>query len=173
MSIFDKRITAMKKILLLSDTHNYIDESILKHARTVDEIWHSGDIGSLQLLEQLQEITTVRAVWGNIDGQDVRIRIPKVATFECEGLKIMMTHIGGYPGKYEPSMRQQIIDYKPNIYISGHSHILKVMNDSKMNLLHMNPGAIGKTGFHLKRTMLEFEIDNGVPKNLAVIEYEK
>ena len=163
----------MKKILILSDTHNYLDEAILSHARGVDEIWHSGDIGSLQVLEQLQEITTVHAVYGNIDGQDIRIRIPKIATFECEGLKIMMTHIGGYPGKYEPTIFPEILKQKPAIFISGHSHILKVMNDKKLNLLHINPGAIGKTGFHNVRTMIELEIDNGVPKNFAVIECKR
>lgn len=163
----------MKKILLLSDTHNYIDDAIIKHAQNVDEIWHAGDIGSLDLYEKLQAIKPVRAVWGNIDGQDLRIRIPKILTFECEGVKVLMTHIGGYPGKYDATTYSQILAYKPNIFISGHSHILKVMNDKKLHLLHMNPGAIGKFGFHLKRTMLEFTIDNGVPKNLAVIEYEK
>ena len=160
----------MKRILLISDTHNYMDATILSHAEKVDEIWHAGDIGSLALLEKLQSIKPVQAVWGNIDGQDVRIRVPKIAQFECDGLKIMMTHIGGYPGKYEPSVRAQILEYKPNIFISGHSHILKVMNDPKLGLLHMNPGAIGKTGFHQKRTMIEFEINNGIPQNLAVVE---
>ena len=160
----------MKRILLISDTHNYMDATILSHAEKVDEIWHAGDIGSLALLEKLQSIKPVQAVWGNIDGQDVRIRVPKIAQFECEGLKIMMTHIGGYPGKYEPSIRVQLLEYKPNIFISGHSHILKVMNDPKLGLLHMNPGAIGKTGFHQKRTMIEFEINNGIPQNLAVVE---
>ena len=163
----------MKKILLISDTHGYIDNVIVSHAEKADEIWHAGDIGSLALLERLESIKPVRAVWGNIDGQDLRIRIPKIAQFECEGMKIMMTHIGGYPGKYEPSVVSQIVDYKPNIFISGHSHILKVMNDPKLGLLHMNPGAIGKSGFHQKRTMLEFEIDNGIPKNLSVIECDK
>jgi len=160
----------MKRILLISDTHNYMDATILSHAEKVDEIWHAGDIGSLELLEKLQNIKPVHAVWGNIDGQDVRIRVPKIAQFECEGLKIMMTHIGGYPGKYEPSIQVQLLEYKPNIFISGHSHILKVMNDPKLGLLHMNPGAIGKTGFHQKRTMIEFEINNGIPQNLAVVE---
>lgn len=163
----------MKKILLISDTHDYLDEAILSHARNVDEIWHSGDIGSLHVLETLQQITTVRAVWGNIDGQDLRIQIPKIQKFECEGLRIMMTHIGGYPNKYESSILSQIIEYKPHIFISGHSHILKVMNDSKLHLLHMNPGAVGKTGFHKQRTMIEFEIDNGTPKNLAVVEFNR
>ncbi|MCQ2960225.1 MAG: metallophosphatase family protein [Bacteroidales bacterium] len=163
----------MKKILLLSDTHNYLDEAILKHVKSVDEIWHSGDIGSLHLLEELQNLKPVRAVWGNIDGQDLRVRIPKVEKFECEGLRIMMTHIGGYPGKYDSSVLPQIVEYKPNIFISGHSHILKVMNDSKLHLLHMNPGAVGKTGFHKQRTMIRFEIENGVPKNLAVVEFNR
>ncbi|MBR5434137.1 MAG: metallophosphoesterase family protein [Bacteroidales bacterium] len=160
----------MKRILLISDTHNYIDATMIAHAERADEIWHAGDIGSLALLEKLQEIKPVRAVWGNIDGQDVRIRVPKIAQFECEGLKVMMTHIGGYPGRYDPTVRMEILKERPQLFVSGHSHILKVMNDKKLGLLHMNPGAIGKTGFHQVRTMIEFEIDNGVPKNLAVVE---
>ena len=160
----------MKRILLISDTHNYIDATMIAHAERADEIWHAGDIGSLALLEKLQEIKPVRAVWGNIDGQDVRIRVPKIAQFECEGLKVMMTHIGGYPGRYDPTVRMELLKERPQLFVSGHSHILKVMNDKKQGLLHMNPGAIGKTGFHQVRTMIEFEIDNGVPKNLAVVE---
>ena len=163
----------MKKILIISDTHNYLDDAIISYAQKVDEIWHSGDIGSLGVLERLQKFTMVHAVYGNIDGQDLRIRIPKIATFECDGLRVLMTHIGGYPGRYDTSVKQEILAYKPNIFISGHSHILKVMNDAKLNLLHINPGAIGKTGFHQKRTMIELVIDGGVPKNLSVIEYNR
>lgn len=163
----------MKKILLLSDTHTYLDEAILHHVKEADEVWHAGDIGSLEIYERIKAIKPIRAVFGNIDGQELRIQIPKIAKFECEGLKIMMTHIGGYPNKYESTILPQILEYKPNIFISGHSHILKIMNDKKLGLLHLNPGAIGKFGFHLKRTMIRFEIDNGIPKNLAVIEFDK
>ena len=163
----------MKKILLLSDTHTYLDEAILHHVKEADEVWHAGDIGSLEIYERIKAIKPIRAVFGNIDGQELRIQIPKIAKFECEGLKIMMTHIGGYPNKYESTILHQILEYKPNIFISGHSHILKIMNDKKLGLLHLNPGAIGKFGFHLKRTMIRFEIDNGIPKNLAVIEFDK
>ncbi len=163
----------MKKILLISDTHNSLDDAVVKHAKQVDEVWHAGDIGSLALLEKLQNITTVRAVYGNIDGQDLRIRIPQVAVFECEGLKVMMTHIGGYPKHYEHSIYAQLLIEKPKLFISGHSHILKVMNDPKLGLLHMNPGAMGTTGFHKKRTMITFEIENGTPQNLAVIELDR
>jgi hypothetical protein len=163
----------MKKILLISDTHNSLDDAVVKHAKQVDEVWHAGDIGSLALLEKLQSITTVRAVYGNIDGQDLRIRIPQVAVFECEGLKVMMTHIGGYPKHYEQSIYAQLLTEKPKLFISGHSHILKVMNDPVLGLLHMNPGAMGTTGFHKKRTMLTFEIENGTPRNLAVIELDR
>lgn len=172
MRSFWERIV-MKKILLLSDTHNYLDSNFTKFAVSVDEIWHAGDIGSVQLLEQMQALKPLRAVYGNIDGQDVRARVPKIALFECDGLKIMMTHIGGYPGRYDASIYQAILKERPDIFISGHSHILKVMRDAKLHLLHMNPGAYGKTGFHLKRTMLRFDIENGVPQNLAVIEYDK
>lgn len=163
----------MKKILLLSDSHAYLDDAILQHVQEADEIWHAGDIGSLETYEKLKALKPIRAVYGNIDGQDLRIQIPKIAKFECEGLKIMMTHIGGYPNKYNPAVFTDILEYKPNIFISGHSHILKIMNDSKLGLLHLNPGAIGKFGFHLKRTMIRFEIDNGIPKNLAIIEFDK
>lgn len=163
----------MKKILLLSDTHNYLDDAIMKHIREADEVWHSGDIGSLELLDKIRSVKPVRAVFGNIDGQDLRVQIPKIATFECEGMRVLMTHIGGYPGKYDTSVYAKILEYKPTLFISGHSHILKVMNDKKLGLLHMNPGAVGKYGFHQKRTMLRFEIDNGVPKNLAVIEFDR
>ena len=163
----------MKKILLLSDTHNHLDDAVVKYAKQVDEVWHAGDIGSLALLEKLENITTVRAVYGNIDGQELRARIPRVAVFECEGLSVMMTHIGGYPKHYEQSIYAQLLAEKPRLFISGHSHILKVMNDPTLGLLHMNPGAMGTTGFHKKRTMLTFEIGNGTPKNLAVIELDR
>lgn len=163
----------MKKILLMSDTHDYLDKAILSHVESVDEVWHAGDIGSLRVLDELRNIKPVQVVWGNIDGQDIRIQVPKIAYFECEGCKIMMTHIGGYPGRYESSVYPKIVEYKPHIFVSGHSHILKVMNDPKLGLLHMNPGAIGKTGFHKVRTMIQFEIDKGIPKKLSVIECDR
>ena len=160
----------MKKILLISDTHNSLDDAVVKHAKQVDEVWHAGDIGSLALLEKLQSITTVRAVYGNIDGQDLRIRIPQVAVFECEGLKVMMTHIGGYPKHYEQSIYAQLLTEKPKLFISGHSHILKVKFDKTLGMLHINPGAAGIYGFHKVRTMVRFVVDNGVFKDLEVIE---
>lgn len=163
----------MKKILLLSDTHSYLDPRILSHAQNADEIWHAGDIGNIEIAEQLQSLKPFRAVYGNIDGQEIRAEFPLVQQFELENVRVMMTHIGGYPGRYNPDFRQQIIDYRPKIFISGHSHILKVMPDKKLNLIHMNPGAIGLYGFHQKRTMLRFVLEKGDIKNLEVIEYDR
>lgn len=163
----------MKKILLLSDTHSYLDPRILSHAQNADEIWHAGDIGNIEIAEQLQSLKPFRAVYGNIDGQEIRAEFSLVQKFELENVRVMMTHIGGYPGRYNPDFRQQIIDYRPKIFISGHSHILKVMPDKKLNLIHMNPGAIGLYGFHQKRTMLRFVLEKGDIKNLEVIEYDR
>ena len=160
----------MTKILLLSDTHGYMDDRILHYGRQADEIWHAGDIGNLLVAQKLQAITTLRAVYGNIDGTEIRKEFPLNNRFDCEGVDVWITHIGGYPGKYSPAIRNEIQDNPPKLFICGHSHILKVMNDKKLNLLHMNPGAAGKQGFHKKRTMLRFEIDKGKIDNLEVIE---
>lgn len=163
----------MKQILLLSDTHAYIDDSILKHASECDELWHAGDVGSVALIDALEACCVVRGVYGNVDDADVRLRFKQFARFECEGMKILMTHIGGYPGNYYSNIRAEIQAYKPDIFISGHSHILKVMHDDENSLLHLNPGAIGVQGFHHVRTMLRFVIENGKPRDMAVIEYPK
>lgn len=163
----------MKKILLLSDTHNFINNQILKYVKLADEVWHAGDIGHIKVSDTLQNETKLRAVYGNIDGGDLRKEFPLDQFFELEGVKVFMTHIGGYPHKYVTRVRTKLEEIKPNLYICGHSHILKVQYDNKLNLLHMNPGAAGKHGFHQVRTMLRFELDDGEIKNLEVIELGK
>lgn len=160
----------MKKILLLSDTHSHIDDRILTYARQADEIWHAGDIGDLSVTDQLKNLKPLRAVFGNIDAQEVRKEFPLHNRFMCEDIDVWITHIGGYPGKYSPAIREEIKKNPPKLFICGHSHILKVMPDKKLGLLHMNPGACGKHGFHQVRTMLRFEIDQEEVKNLEVIE---
>ena len=153
-----KKRQIVKKILLLSDTHGYVDEAISKHVQWADEVWHAGDIGDLSVTEALQSQKPLRAVYGNIDGAQARQEFPLDLRFVCEELEVWITHIGGYPGRYDQRIRDKIRENPPHLFISGHSHILKVMNDKKLRLLHMNPGAIGKHGFHQVRTMLRFEV---------------
>lgn len=162
----------MKKILLLSDTHSHIDERILHYAGQADEIWHAGDIGRTEVTDKLKEIRPLRAVYGNIDDAEIRKEFPLNERFMCEEVDVWITHIGGYPGKYSPAIREEIRQNPPKLFICGHSHILKVMNDKNLGLLHMNPGAAGKHGFHKKRTMLRFQIDKMEIKELEVIELE-
>ena len=163
----------MKKILLLSDTHGYLDDRILKYAAEADEIWHAGDVGTTVVSDQLQKIKPLKAVFGNIDGAEVRKEFPLNNRFMCEEVDVWITHIGGYPGRYSPAVKEEIKANPPRIFISGHSHILKVMNDKNLGLLHMNPGAAGKQGFHKVRTMLRFVIDGKEIKDLEVIELGK
>lgn len=163
----------MKKILLISDTHGFIDDDILKYAKNVDEVWHAGDIGSQKVVELIQQIKPLRAVYGNIDDQTIRADFPLDNIFNIEQVKIWITHIGGYPYRYNFRIKEALIKNPPNLFISGHSHILKVQYDKKLNLLHMNPGAVGKYGIHTIRTMLRFEIDGKDIKNLEVIELSK
>ncbi len=158
------------KILLLSDTHSYIDERILHYASEVDEVWHAGDIGDLSVTDQLQKVAPLRAVYGNIDDHKIRASFPLNNRFTIEGVDVWITHIGGYPPKYNVNTRDEIKKNPPKLFICGHSHILKVIPDSKLGLLHMNPGACGKHGFHKMRTMLRFEIEKAEIKNLEVIE---
>ena len=160
----------MKKIGLLSDTHAYWDDRYEKYFGVCDEIWHAGDIGSVELLDRLESIRPVRAVYGNIDGQDIRVRVPKHQRFMIEGVDVWITHIGGYPGRYDREVTPQIYIRPPKLFISGHSHILKVLYDKTLKLLHVNPGAAGKYGFHKKRTLVRFVIDNTEIKDLEVIE---
>lgn len=160
----------MLRIGLLSDTHGYWDERYLKHFESCDEIWHAGDIGSLELAERLATFRPFRAVYGNIDGQDIRIRYPESDRFTADGSDVLMKHIGGYPGKYDPSIRGQILVHPPKLFISGHSHILKIKYDKTLGLLHINPGAAGKYGFHTVRTLVRFTINEGNFYGLEVIE---
>ena len=163
----------MTKILLISDTHGYMDESILKYARQADEVWHAGDIGDLAVTDAIEEVTQVRAVHGNIDNHLIQQEFPVHQRFHCENVDVWITHIGGYPGRYDRRVREKIREKPPALFISGHSHILKVMNDKELNLLHMNPGACGKHGLHRVRTMLRFQIDDKDIRDLEVIELGK
>ena len=161
------------KILLISDTHGYIDERILAYASQADEVWHAGDIGNLKVTDKLQKTAKLRAVYGNIDNTEIRKEFPLHNRFKIDDLDVWITHIGGYPGKYSPAVREEIRENPPQLFICGHSHILKVMPDKKLNLLHMNPGACGIYGFHQVRTMLRFEINSGKIENPEVIELGK
>ena len=163
----------MKKILLLSDTHSYIDDQILKFVKQADEVWHVGDVGDIEVLDTLKKLKPVRAVYGNIDNHIIRSEYPLDLKFTIENVSVWMTHIGGYPNRYDLRIREEIKVNPPKLFISGHSHILKVMFDKKLNLLHMNPGAAGKHGFHKVRTMLRFEIHNDKISNLEIIELAK
>jgi putative phosphoesterase len=160
----------MKKILLLSDTHSHIDDTILKYVKLADEVWHAGDIGDLKVTDTIKKLKPLRAVFGNIDNHEARLEFPLNNRFLCEGVSVLITHIGGYPGKYSPAIREEITQNPPKLFICGHSHILKVMFDKKLNCLHMNPGAAGISGFHQKRTMLRFEIDGDKIQSLELIE---
>ncbi|MDG1762430.1 MAG: metallophosphoesterase family protein [Flavobacteriaceae bacterium] len=160
----------MKKILLLSDTHGFLDQKIKNYAEHVDEIWHAGDIGKLSVLDELQSINPVRAVFGNIDSNNIRQIAPEVLSFNCENIEILMIHIAGYPGRYNSKVKQLIRSHQPKLVVCGHSHILKVMQDKHFEHLHMNPGAAGISGFHKIRTLLRFELESGQIKNLEAIE---
>lgn len=163
----------MKKILLISDTHGYLEPKLIKHIQEADEVWHAGDIGTLALCQEIEKLKPLKAVWGNIDGQDLRSTYPENLIFDCEKVKVFITHIGGYPGKYPAKIKQLLIEHKPKLFICGHSHILKVMFDKEHNLLHINPGAAGVHGFHHVKTAVRFEIEREEIKNLAVIELGK
>jgi putative phosphoesterase len=160
----------MVRIGLLSDTHGYWDDRYGAYFASCHEIWHAGDIGSPALAQQLESIKPLRAVYGNIDGGALRMQYPQTADFTLEGVRVMMTHIGGYPGRYEPGIRKALYEARPNLFIAGHSHILKVMFDKTLNCLYMNPGAAGKSGFHQVRTLLRFAMEEGKIKDLEVIE---
>jgi hypothetical protein len=162
-----------KKILLLSDTHSHIDETILKYAVLADEVWHAGDIGDLAVTDSLKQRKPLRAVYGNIDDAKARLEFPLHNRFMCEGVDVWITHIGGYPGNYNTAIKAEMSTNPPQLFICGHSHILKVIFDKKNNLLHMNPGACGKSGFHQVRTMLRFVIEGDRIKDLEIIEIEK
>ena len=163
----------MKNILLISDTHGFIDNQILKFVKLADEVWHAGDIGDIKVSDAIKTLKPLRAVFGNIDNSEIRVEFPLNNRFTIEGVDVWITHIGGYPNRYNNSVKEEIHRNPPDVFISGHSHILKVMSDKKLNLLHLNPGAAGKYGMHQVRTMLRFEINNGNVENLEIIELEK
>ncbi len=158
------------KIGLLSDTHSYLDKAVFTYFKDCDEIWHAGDFGNMELIEELAAFKPLRGVYGNIDGKDIRLQYPEHLRFTCEGLDVWMTHIGGYPGKYSPLVKAEISKNPPKLFICGHSHILKVQYDPKLELLHLNPGAAGKQGWHQVRTLMRFDINGGKIENLEVIE---
>jgi putative phosphoesterase len=165
----------MTRIGLISDTHGYLDETIFTHFKDCDEIWHAGDFGTIDLPNQIasQSGLMVRGVYGNIDGQDIHSVYPEQLVFHCEEVKVMIRHIGGYPPRYNPETKKELLMHKPQLFISGHSHILKVMYDDRLQCLHMNPGAAGKQGWHKVRTIIRFIIDGKEMKNCEVIELGK
>ena len=163
----------MTKIGLLSDTHGTVDNKILNFFKDCDEIWHAGDIGNIETALTLEKIAKFRAVYGNIDGNDIRISYPKDQRFMCEKVSVWITHIGGYPGRYNRLVIPEIYNNPPKLFISGHSHILKVMRDKKLGLLHINPGAAGKKGMHKVRTALRFVIDNERISDLEILEISR
>ena len=165
----------MIRIGLVSDTHGYLDENVFVHFKNCNEIWHAGDFGTIEIAHRLaaQSGLAVKGVYGNIDGQDVRSEFPEQLVFMCEQVKVMMRHIGGYPPKYNPETKKELLIHKPGLFISGHSHILKIIYDDKLNCLHVNPGSAGKQGWQNVRTIIRFAIDDTEIKNCEVIELGK
>ncbi len=160
------------RIGLLSDTHGYLDEAILTHFDACDEVWHAGDLGA-EVYERLAGFRKLRAVFGNIDGDDLRTQIPEDLDWQCEEVQLYMTHIGGYPGRYDARAKRHIEMQKPQVFICGHSHIPRVMRDPRMQLLHLNPGACGNAGWHTTRTVLRFSLEAGKVGNVELIELGK
>ncbi|MEJ6982267.1 metallophosphoesterase family protein [Pedobacter sp. P351] len=160
----------MKRIGLISDTHSYLDDKVFKHFESCDEIWHAGDFGTLELADALAAFKPLRGVYGNIDGRDIRAVYPEHNRFKCEDVDVWMTHIGGYPDRYNPKIKSEIYLNPPKIFISGHSHILKVIFDKKIGTLHLNPGAAGKQGWHNVRSIIRFCISEEKIHTLEVIE---
>ena len=165
----------MKRIGLLSDTHGFLDEQVFRHFKDCDEIWHAGDVGSIEVVSDLAARSgqTIRGVYGNIDGQDIRGLYPEQLVWTGEEVKVMMRHIGGSPPQYNPATRKELELHRPQLFVSGHSHILKVIYDKKQNCLYMNPGAAGKQGWHKMRTLIRFKIDGKEIKDCEVIELGK
>jgi putative phosphoesterase len=160
----------MKRIGLISDTHNYLDEAVFRHFEHCDEIWHAGDFGTIEIAERLKKFKPLKGVYGNIDGYDVRSVFPEKLVWDCEAVKVYMTHIGGYPGRYAPNIKQDLISNDARLFISGHSHILKIIYDDKIHCLHINPGAAGNQGWHKIRTIVRFAVDGSNIKDCEVIE---
>ena len=160
----------MTQIGIISDTHSYLDLAVFKHFTNCDEIWHIGDFGDVSVAKQLIDFKPTKGVYGNIDASDIKELFPLYLSFYCEEVKVLMTHIGGYPPKYNPASKALIKEHQPQLFLSGHSHILKVMYDDKINCLHINPGAAGKHGWHQVRTLIRIIIDGKTIKNCEVIE---
>jgi uncharacterized protein len=154
----------------MSDTHGFLDQAIFSYFAETDEIWHAGDFGPLELLQRLKDFKPLRGVYGNIDGQDVRAETASEIEWECEGLRIYMTHAGGYPGHYDPKAKKELAKRRPDLFICGHSHILRVIRDPTLGLLYMNPGACGRQGWHTTRTLLRFNVDSGKISDVEAIE---
>ncbi|MCQ6956374.1 metallophosphoesterase family protein [Mucilaginibacter aquariorum] len=163
----------MTRIGLISDTHGFLDDAVFKHFENCDEIWHAGDFGNIELADKLAAFKPLRGVYGNIDGKDIREVYPEHLRFMCEKVDVWMTHIGGYPDRYAPDVKREIYTKPPGLFISGHSHILKVIYDKKINCLHLNPGAAGKQGWHKVRTLIRFSITDEKIHTLDVIELHK
>jgi putative phosphoesterase len=162
----------MTRIGLIADTHGHLEESVFTHFKNCDEIWHAGDFGPA-VAPALQSFKPLKGVYGNIDDQAIRSQFPEQLVFMCEGVKVLMRHIGGAPPKYNPETRQALLQEHPQLFISGHSHILKIIYDEKMNCLHMNPGAAGKQGWHKMKTLIRFVIDGNDIQQCEVIELGK
>ena len=163
----------MTRIGLISDTHSFLDENVFKHFEDCNEIWHAGDFGTIEIAKKLKEKKNLKGVFGNIDGQEIRTEFPEQLVFMCEDAKVMIRHIGGYPPKYNPETKKELLVHKPQLFISGHSHILKIKYDDKLQCLYMNPGAAGKQGWQKVRTIIRFAIDGKEIKNCEVIELGK
>lgn len=163
----------MTKIGLISDTHGHYDNKIIDFFSDCDEIWHSGDIGQLSVIDELSKIAKVRAVFGNIDGNEFRLRFKENERFTCEKMNVWITHIGGYPGHYDYRVKPEIFENTPDIFVSGHSHILKIIYDKKLNCLHLNPGAYGKSGFHKIRTAIKFTVNSSKIENMQILEIKR
>jgi putative phosphoesterase len=158
------------RVGLLSDTHAVIDEVLLGYFETCDEIWHAGDFGSAEVFDRLSALKPLRGVWGNIDGPEIRSRLPQDLIWHAEGMQVYMTHIGGYPGRYDRRAKQQILRERPAVFICGHSHVARVLRDPTLGLLHLNPGASGHSGWHKERTAMRFEIEATQVRNLELIK---
>jgi hypothetical protein len=163
----------MKIIGLISDTHGFLDSRFTSYLKKCDEIWHAGDIGGIEVAEKLKEIAPLKAVFGNIDNHKIRLEFPENLRFMCEKVDVFITHIGGYPGRYDKRVKEKLQTNPPTLFICGHSHILKVINDKKLGILHMNPGAAGNSGLHKVKTMLRFKIDGKNISGLEVVELER
>lgn len=170
LNLASLKILLLTHIGLISDTHSYLDPTVFEHFKNCDEIWHAGDFGNIEIANELNSFKPLKGVYGNIDGYDIKSVYPEQLVFKCEKVKVMMRHIGGYPPRYNPETKKEILIHKPQLFISGHSHILKIMYDDKLNCLHINPGAAGKHGWQKVRTLVRFAIDEKDIKDCEVIE---